>query len=175
MVAFFRANFSSIWLNIASNEALGVLDTDYLEDYNGVDGHISLVHLESGVFYDVVMTEVQAETPSVLHDYFRGALSLAGIPDGTYDVRCRVRDVVGNYSIIGAVASPIGTERVLSLRLTVRAGNPLRYVADSGPLTVRGGYAVDVRRSGRAIDAIRVAERVDGPGFVRKSRVISAA
>ena len=173
MSVFYRGTFTALWLNISSNEALGILDTDYIEDYNGVDGHITLFNVGTGTPYDVVMLSVPSETPSVDNDYFRGAISLLTIPNGQYEVRCRVKDVVGNYTIIGAVSSPIGGERILSLPIDVLAGDPVRYIVDVGPLALRGGRDVDVSRHLNFIDRSRLIEKLEGPGFERISRTIS--
>lgn len=158
---FYRANFTTLWLNIESNEQLGILDTGYIEDYNGVDGHLTFFHVGSGTPYDVVMVAVPAETPDTPNDYFRGAVALASIPDGEYEVRCRVRDLVGNYTIVGSVASPLGTERILSLAIRIQVGSPIRYAVQVGPLTARGGYSVDVARQPVTVTRARGIELVE--------------
>lgn len=169
MAIFYRHHYTTLWLNISSNEQLGVLDTGYIEDYNGVDGHITLFNVGTSIAYDVVMVEVPAETPGIPNDYLRGGIALAGLPDGLYQVRCRVRDVVGNYTIIGSVSSPNGTEQVLALDLTIATGSPNIAVVQTGPLTVRGGLDVEVPRVLPMVLVDRFDEAVNDSAFVRQS------
>lgn len=105
-------------LHLASNEALGVLDTGYLEDYYGTDSQLTLYHLATGVAYPVAMVET-AETPSVPHDQFEGSYPFELLPDGDYEIYGRLRDVAGNYVVLGTVAHPYGGESVIRVVLTI--------------------------------------------------------
>lgn len=127
MTTIYRGQFSTLWITLQANETLGLLDSGYLEDYYGNDGQVSLYHLETDTHYPILMTEQAAETPLIPHDVFRGQASLAGLPNGDFEVRGRCRDTSGNYSILGAVQSPIGGEQVLTLAFEVKAGQGLYY------------------------------------------------
>ncbi len=137
MIAFYRSSFTAMFLRLTSNEELGILDSDYLEDYFGNDGQISLYHVATDTRYPVVMTELPAETPAIDHDVFQGMITLTSIPDGLYQLQCRVRDTGGNYRIIGAVQSPIGGEDVSTIELDIRSGESQVYVMAESVLTVR--------------------------------------
>ena len=41
MSTIYRGGMTTLWLTLQSNEALGVLDTDYMEDYFGAEGQVS--------------------------------------------------------------------------------------------------------------------------------------
>ena len=119
---FSRANYQQVAITLSSNEILGLLSSDYLEDYSGNNGSISLFHVASSVRYPLLMTEVFVETPTIPHDVFRGYFVLAGKPDGLYWLQGRLRDVVGNYTVLGQVANPIGNERVLEIGIDIVPG-----------------------------------------------------
>lgn len=141
MPNFYRGNYTQLWLTLRSDEILGLLDSDYLEDYNGVDGQISVV-LPNNTIMPVLMADVPAETPLIPHDTFTGALELADLPNGHYTVRARVRDTLGNYTIIGAVANPIGNERIISLEFDIVAG--FGIIISFGTLKLVGGVGFKV-------------------------------
>ena len=125
---FYRANHTTLWLTIESNEALGILDSDYVEDYNGADGQMTLHHVGSDTDYPLVMAAVPDQTPSIDHDVFKGPIELVGLPSGDYEVRGRVRDLTGNYTILSAFLSPMGSESVQPIVLTIAEGNGYRLV-----------------------------------------------
>ena len=133
MIAY-RGVFSTLWLTLASNEVLGILDTGYLEDFFGADGQVTVHHIEGGTDYPVVMVEQPAQTPGTANDVFMGQLALASIPDGHYEIRGRCRDTGGNYSILGSVDSPLGGEQVLALPFEVKEGAGLHYPAAGAKL-----------------------------------------
>lgn len=101
MFTFYRKNFSEIWIRIISNETLGLLDSSFVQDYDGIDGQVTLRNLDSGQKYTVLVSEAVEETPEKPHDILVGFYSLASLPDGNYEVQGRVRDKAGNYSIVG--------------------------------------------------------------------------
>lgn len=105
---FYRASFSTMTLQLAFSEALGLLDTDRIEDYNGNDGQVTMYHRDTAASYPVVMTHDAAQTPGTPFDVYVGPFTLTGRPSGIYEVRGRVRDTLGNYAILTAfgVASP---------------------------------------------------------------------
>lgn len=149
MFKFFRGTYAQMFIEIRSNEQLGVLDTGYVEDYNGVDGQLSLYHVESGVRYAIPMTSIVEETPDVPNDFFRGALDLSVLPNGIYRLQGRVRDVVGNYSVINAFADSSGSERIINLDLNILPGAGSRHTFAIGPVTVRGSLSVPRRTARR--------------------------
>jgi hypothetical protein len=152
-IAFYRNNFSLLWIDIRSNEQLGILDTAFIEDYNGVDGAVTLVRLSDDYAYSVPMSAVPGQTPETPDDYFRGSIALNTLPDGIYEVRGRVKDLAGNYSVMGSVASPLGTERIFDMQIRIISGSGSKRVVDVGAFTVRGAYLVDVGRDQRVISA----------------------
>jgi hypothetical protein len=119
---FSRSNYIQLAITLSSNEALGILDSAYLEDYNGNDGILTLFHEATGTRYPLLMTELPDETPSIEHDVFRGYFVLSSKPDGLYWLQGRIRDVAGNYTILGAVASPNGTEQILNVGIEILTG-----------------------------------------------------
>lgn len=123
MSIVYRGQLTTLWVILQSNEQLGLLDSDYLEDYFGNDGQLTLHHVESNTDYPVLMIEQVTDTPIIPHDVFRGQVSLAGLPSGTFQVRGRCRDRAGNYTVVSAVQSPIGDEQVVSLWFQLAGGD----------------------------------------------------
>lgn len=116
MTTFNRGNFTQLWIRLTSDEPLGVLDTDYLEDYYGNDGFITLYNPTTLGEFQLAMLAVPDITPNVPNDVFQGVYSpLSDLVDGTYELRFRCRDLYGNYTISNSVQSPVGDERVLAL------------------------------------------------------------
>lgn len=139
---FNRTGYTELWLTLSSNEQLGILDSLYLEDYNGVDGQVSLLHVGTNTRYAVLMGGVPAATPAVPNDVFEGFMTLTGKPDGLYAVQGRCRDVLGNYTILGAVATPLGGERLMALEIDVLSESAVRFTRTLGPLTIRPGFTL---------------------------------
>lgn len=145
MSTFYRGQFTELWITLSSNEVLGVLDSDYIEDYFGADGQITLRH-ENDSFYTVLMNEVPEDTPGVAHDVFTGPLDLSTVPDGVYTIQGRVRDVIGNYTILNEVENPFGDERIINLTFTVAsAGPPTNLVVSVGPVKLMGGITLEMK------------------------------
>jgi len=139
MPTIYRGGMTTLWLTLQSNEQLGILDTDYIEDYYGNDGQVSLYHINTDTHYPVVMVAQPAQTPGVDNDVFTGSYLFSLLPDGDYEIRGRVRDVVGNYTILSAFQTPAGGEGVQALGLTIADGFGTIYVINAGPLTIRTG------------------------------------
>jgi len=153
---FARASYTQLWLKIRSDETLGILDSDYLEDYNGVDGQITLHHVATVTDYTVLMSHVPGETPTIPFDVFQGVYSpLADLPDGIYELRFRCRDVMGNYTIVNSVQNPFGGERILSLNLEI-VPFLFGYIYQEGSVIARGGITIDLRRGTLNADVSRV-------------------
>jgi hypothetical protein len=144
MSTFVRGFFTELWITLRSDETLGILDSDYLEDYFGVDGQISLLH-DSNVRYTVAMNEVAEETTNIPHDVFTGFLELDSIPNGHYIVQARVRDIANSYTILGAVENPLGTERVINLEFDVVDGPPSNVTVEIGPLSIMGMLSMEMK------------------------------
>ena len=122
MIVFHRQNFTELWVTLQSNEVLGMLDSDYVEDYYGTDGQVTLYDTARDVRTPIPMTEVTGSedpTPTIPHDVFTGYIDLTTLSDGAYRIEGRVRDVVGYYTILSEVENPIGDERVLLFELQV--------------------------------------------------------
>lgn len=119
MSTFYRQQFDFVTLTLTANEPLGMLDSNYLENENGVDGYLTLYHVLTGQRFSVVMADVSSGNN---HDTFYGQIALSALPDGDFEVRGRVRDLVGNYTVLSSVSSPLGGERVLPMTVTLRPG-----------------------------------------------------
>jgi len=139
MPTIYRGGMTTLWLTLQSNEQLGILDTGYIEDYYGNDGQVSLYHIGTDTHYPVVMVAQPAQTPGVDNDVFTGSYLFSLLPDGDYEIRGRVRDVVGNYTILSAFQNPAGGEGVQALGLTIADGFGTIYVISAGPLLIRTG------------------------------------
>lgn len=145
MATFYRRTFEEFWLTLKSNEVLGLLDGNYLEDYFGVDGQVSLLHVNSGIRFPVQMLEVFSDTPNVAHDSFKGFRNLSDLPDGEYEVQARVKDTLGNYTIIGAVAAPFGNERIINLPFSIVDGVPVVPIISMGSLALQEGFTIPLQ------------------------------
>lgn len=137
MVTFYRGNYGKITIVIRSSKELGLLGTGYIEDYNGVEGQISLLHVETQTRFAVPVANQPAMTPGIANDYFLGTRQLSDLPNGAYQLQFRVKDMTGNYVISGAVASPLGTELLSTLELTVLPGMGKVYTVPAVPRTTR--------------------------------------
>ena len=139
MPTIYRGGMTTLWLTLKSNEALGILDTDYIQDFYSTDGQVSLYHIGTDIHYPVLMIAQPDQTPDVDNDVFMGSYLFNLLPDGDYEIRGRVRDVVGNYTILSAVQTPLGGEGVQALGLTIASGFGTIYVISAGPLLIRAG------------------------------------
>jgi len=115
MATLDRTGLTNMVVELQSDEALGILDTSYVEDYNGVDGQVTIYHVADTTSWPIVMSLFPI-------DLLKGQIALAGLPDGNYEVRGRVQDVYGNYTIITSFAAPNGTEDVLIILFTIQSG-----------------------------------------------------
>jgi hypothetical protein len=122
MSTVYRGAFATLWITLQANESLGILDSDYLEDYFGNDSQVSLYHVATDAYYPVLMLDQPLTTPLIPYDVFKGQIAMASLPDGDYQVRGRCRDVGGNYTILSAVQTPLGGEQVLALGFDVQPG-----------------------------------------------------
>lgn len=147
MTTIYRSNFSTLWVELWADEQLGLLDSAYIEDYNGVDGTVTLHHVPTSTDYQVVMSPYPGETPEVSNDVFKGTVTLASLPDGLFEVRGHARDTAGNSTVLGALAggNPPGA-RVLSLQLTIASGSGSRIYTVPTRAAFRAGYAVTAAR-----------------------------
>ncbi len=152
MPTIYRAGMTTLWLTLQSNEALGILDSAYIEDYFGNDGQVSLYHNATDTHYSVLMVAQPAQTPGVGNDVFMGSYLFSLLPDGAYEIRGRVRDIVGNYTILSALQTPAGGEGVQALGLSIASGFASIYVLQLGPLSIRTGIDTGAR-FGRKISA----------------------
>lgn len=155
LVVFPRASFNNVVLTIKSNEELGILDSDYVEDYFGVDGFMTVRRLSDDFRDSIPMIPVPEETPGINNDVFRGTFDISSMPNGFYELEGRVRDIMGNYTIFGAVQNPIGGENVTTLTLQIVDGFAARYVYNLPAVTVRPSVSVDTvgRETGAMLDA----------------------
>jgi len=143
-VVFYRQYYHELWITLRADEVLGSIVSNYLEDYNGTFGQISLKHMASGARFFVPMNEVAVATPQVPHDVFKGVLPLLELPDGQFQVETRLRDVLGNYTVLGNVSAPFGTERVIDLRIEVRSGVPQIIEFGAPMILLQGSINIDM-------------------------------
>jgi len=138
MTTFFRGTFQELWLTLSSNEPLGILDTDYLEDWFGQDGRVSLLRLPAGQRFQVPM----ALAPSDSRVNFKGWIGLSGLPNGTYSIQGRVRDLLGNVTILGGFHASSGLERILHLDFEIADAPVVSPVVHLGPVILQGGARI---------------------------------
>jgi hypothetical protein len=119
MLTFSRQNYSELWIRIIANESLGILQTDRVEDYFGVDGQLTLHNVTTDSRTPILMAEDVTATPSIAHDVFEGMVDLTTTPDGLYTVEGRVKDSLGNYRILSSVQSPLGDEDITLFEITI--------------------------------------------------------
>lgn len=160
-VVFPRGTFTSMVLTIKSNEELGILDSGYVEDYFGVDGFMTVRRVSDGFRDSIPMVPVPEETPAINNDVFRGTLDLTTMPNGFYELEGRVRDIMGNYTIFGAVQTPIGGENVTTLTLEIIDGFAARYVHNLPTVTVRPQVNVIASRVNYAVPDVRSSSPID--------------
>ena len=122
MLIFYRSLYHYLVLTLKSGESLGILDTEFLEDYNGQDGQVTLKNVATGVRTSVLVTSVPLDTPGVDNDVFKAVVPLTLFPlNGLYYLEGRCRDIAGNYTILTAVANPLGTELVIPLEFSIQS------------------------------------------------------
>ena len=127
-VVFPRGSFTNMQLRIKSNEELGILDSDYIEDYDGVDGYVTLKRVSDGARVSYPATPLPGETPGINNDVFQITVPLASLNNEVYELEGRVRDIIGNYTVFGSVASPRGDEDLTSLTIEIVDGFSVQYV-----------------------------------------------
>lgn len=135
MTSFFRGDFHELWLTLSSDEPLGVLDTAYLEDWSGMNGRVSLLHLPTGQRFPVPMAPASSDS----RVNFKGWIPLADLPTGAYAIQGRVRDLLGNATILGGYVTPEGSERVLRLEFNLIDGGKIVPTVRLGPALLQGG------------------------------------
>lgn len=135
MTTFFRGAFQELWITLSSDEPLGFLDTAYLQDWSGQDGRVSLLHLPTGQRFPVPM----APAPADSRLNFKGWIGLESLPSGAFAIQGRVRDLLGNLTILGAYVAPEGSERILSLEFNLIDGARATPVLQIGPALLQGG------------------------------------
>lgn len=138
MTTFYRGTFQELWLTLSSDEPLGILDTDFLEDWSGKDGSVSLLHVSSGLRVSVPMAPVPMDS----RVNFKGWLALAGLPDGRYSIQGRMRDLQGNITILGDYCAPKGNERILHLDFEIAKIAVVSPAVRLGPLLLQGGMRI---------------------------------
>ena len=143
-IVFPRGSFSNLLLSIRSNEELGILDSDYIEDYYGTDGYITLKRLYDGNRVSYPVVALPAETPAIDNDVFQATISLASLENTVYEVEGRVKDLTVNYTIFGSVQNPIGGEDITTLTIEIVDGFSVSYVHQTGPVSLRAAQIVDI-------------------------------
>ena len=103
---FPRANYTNMLLTIKSSEELGVLDSSYVEDYDGLDGYMTLRRLSDSLRLSYPAVAVPDETPQIPNDVWRITVPLSTTINGFYELEGRVRDIIGNHTIFGTSLIP---------------------------------------------------------------------
>lgn len=140
MSTVYRGDMTVLWVTLQASEELGLLSSDYVQDYFGNDGQVTLHHIDSAADFPVVMVDVPLTTPEIPHDVFTGSYSLALLQDGDYEIRGRVRDIAGNYTILNSVQVPLGGETVQPLLMTLLSGFSNKFVVRAGGAVFRTGF-----------------------------------
>lgn len=147
---------ANLIVTLHSDESLGLLNTAYVEDYDGNEGFVTLHHVIASTDYQMQVFSVPAQTPSIDNDVFQGSLPLAGLPNGVFEIRGRARDTLGNKAIMHAVASPDGDETIRSgdnLKLDLQDGEAVEdvYLLDCPtPLVFTSNESVNAQWGGTA-------------------------
>lgn len=118
MIIFYRGSYSQAVITVQSNEVLGDLDTSFVEDYYGNDGQLSFYSLSAGTRSPFLVNWIDDTRTA-----FRGWLPLSIINDGVYELQGRVRDVVGNYTILSDYFDIAALGQKYTLAFEVAAGN----------------------------------------------------
>lgn len=126
---FDRGQLTEIWLRLESGEALGVLQSGYIQDAYGTDGQVTLEHVSSGTRWAVMVVEDAADLGT--HTVFQGHLPLSSIPDGSFRLHAKCRDPIGNYTAIGTVVDTSNISRFLVLGFTVVSEHDAETLATS--------------------------------------------
>lgn len=136
-VVFPRGSFTNMQLRIKSSEELGILDSGYVEDYDGVDGYVTLRRVSNDDRTSYPAIALPGETPGIDNDVFQITVPLSSVLNEQYVLEGRVRDLIGNYTIFGAVATPIGGEDVTALTIEIVDGFSVRYVYETEMFSIR--------------------------------------
>lgn len=136
-VVFPRSNYTDMLLTIKSSEELGILDTAFVEDYDGVDGFMTLKRLSDSLRVSHAAVAVPIETPATDNDVWRITVPMASVVNGFYELEGRVRDIVGNHTIFGSVAVPLGGEDIVTLTLEIVDGNAVQYSQETSSVSAR--------------------------------------
>lgn len=141
-IVFPRGSFTNMLLTIKSSEELGILDTAFVEDFDGVDGFMTLKRLSDDQRVSYAAVAVVDETPGIDNDVWRITVPLVSVVNGLYELEGRVRDLVGNHTIFGSVATPLGGEDITTLTLEIVDGNAIQYTQQTNSVTARQVLAV---------------------------------
>ncbi len=136
-IVFPRGAFTNMLLTIKSSEELGILDSAYVEDYDGLDGYMTLKRLSDSQRVSFPAVAVVGETPAIPNDVWRITVPLASVVNGFYELEGRVRDLTGNHTIFGSVATPIGGEGITTLTLEIVDGFAVQYTYQTASVSVR--------------------------------------
>ena len=136
-VVFPRGSFTNVQIVIRSNEELGILDSGYIEDYDGTDGYVTLRRVSDGSRTSYPAVALPGETPEIDNDVFQITVPLSSLQNEVYELEARVRDITGNYTIIGAVSTPLGGEDLSSLSIEIVDGFSVQYLFNVRYVSIR--------------------------------------
>ena len=137
MIVFNRQNYTEIGFIVRSNKSLSILQTDYIEDYFGVDGQLTLRYMVNDTRIAIPMQEDVAITPAIPHDAFSGFIDLTTLPDGIYRVEGRVKDEFNHYTILSGFQTPLGTEEIQLFEVDINSISLVITIPKIVKLTLR--------------------------------------
>lgn len=121
-------------VRLTSDEPLGSLGDALIQDVFGTSGQLSLYHSGSDTTYALLMVPDDAATPDVPDDVLVGSYPLSSLPNGSYELRGRVRDDLGNVTVLGSYEGPdegyeVKSHQVLTISIRDSADSPIFVTA----------------------------------------------
>lgn len=147
MQTFQRQQFNQLWITLTSNEVLGVLDFDYIEDYFGNDGQLTLHRISDDSRTPVLMNSLPLETPETNNDVFTGQIDLSTVENGLYRLEGAVRDISGNVTVLSASLVREGPSILFEINIT----NQQVTVSFPVPVTIQMGLLVSTHLQPRIV------------------------
>lgn len=115
---FYRDSSNNLGFVFKSDETLGILETDYFEDFYGIDGQLTI--RSQATSSELVLTLIPST--NLPKTEFYGWIPVASLPNGDYTVEGRCKDVVGNYTIITAFQNSIQAQSRVLLGFSIKDG-----------------------------------------------------
>lgn len=121
MTNFLRDQNDTLQIRLDASESSG------LRDYYGNEGFITLYKTDGTLERMLAVFALELETPTVPRDVWSAETPMAGLDDGTYELRGLAVDDVGNATILSAYSLAVeGT--VQAVQFGILTGQPLAPV-----------------------------------------------